>query len=48
LRNVEAFSLFVRLGFDHAGSIELFQDLKPEKSRKWEKGITVHGEELYY
>ena len=48
LRNEEAFSLFVRLGFDHAGSIELFQDLKPETKRNWTKGINIHGKELYY
>lgn len=48
LRNKDAFSLFVKLGFDHAGSIELFQDLKPEAKRRWKKGITIHGKELYY
>ena len=48
LRNKEAFLLYVGLGFDHVGSIELFQDLLPEAGRKWVKGITVHGRELLY
>lgn len=48
LRNEEAFLLYVKLGFDHVGSIELFQDLSPDAGRKWKKGITMHGKELLY
>ena len=48
LRNKEAFLLYVRLGFDHIGSIELFQDLSSKKEKKWLKGINVHGQELTY
>ena len=48
LRNEEAFNLYVKLGFDHVGSIELFQDLDPESKRTWKSGITVHGTELMY
>jgi GNAT superfamily N-acetyltransferase len=48
LRNEDAFSLYVKLGFNHAGAIELFQNLKPEAKRKWKAGITILGEELYY
>ena len=35
LRNERAFSLYVRLGFKHVGSIELFQELFPKSERKW-------------
>ncbi|MBN2239810.1 MAG: GNAT family N-acetyltransferase [Dehalococcoidales bacterium] len=48
LRNEEAFNLYVRLGFDHVGSIELFRDLDPESQRTWKSGITIHGKELKY
>ena len=48
LRNEEIFLLYVRLGFDHVGSIELFKDLLPTSDRKWKQGISVHGEELKY
>jgi len=39
IRNERAFSLYVRLGFDHVGSIELFQDLFPKPERKWKSGF---------
>ena len=48
LRNRDAFLLYVRLGFDHVGSVELFQDLRPAEGRKWLKGITMHGQDLLY
>jgi len=48
LRNEEAFSLYVRLGFNLAGHIELFQDLSPTSERKWKPGIVIHGNELKY
>jgi len=48
LRNKEAFDLYVRLGFNHAGSIELFQDLSPTSNREWKSGIVIHGQELSY
>ena len=48
LRNEEAFNLYVKLGFDHVGSIELFRDLDPESQRTWKSGITVHGKKLKY
>jgi GNAT superfamily N-acetyltransferase len=48
LRNEEAFHLYVELGFDHVGSIELFQDLKPELKRIWKPGINIHGKDLKY
>ncbi len=48
LRNKEAFELYVNLGFDHVGSIELFQDLDPKSERKWLSGIDIHGKELKY
>jgi GNAT superfamily N-acetyltransferase len=48
LRNEDAFSLYVKLGFDIVGSIELCQDLEERSERKWKKGIKVHGVELSY
>ncbi len=48
LRNEEAFALYVRLGFDHVGSIELFKELDPRSARKWKPGIRIHGQELKY
>jgi GNAT superfamily N-acetyltransferase len=48
LRNEKAFALYVELGFDHVGSIELFQELRPESQRKWKPGIVIHGKELQY
>jgi len=48
LRNEEAFALYVRLGFDHVGSVELFQELSQESNRSWKSGIVIHGSELKY
>lgn len=48
LRNEKAFALYVRLGFNKAGSIELFQELSLKSDRKWKPGIVVHGEKLSY
>ena len=48
LRNNEAFKLYVNLGFNHIGSIELFQDLDTDSKRTWKSGITVHGMDLMY
>jgi ribosomal protein S18 acetylase RimI-like enzyme len=48
LRNEEAFKLYVRLGFNLVGGVELFQDLRPECGRKWKPGINILDEELYY
>lgn len=47
-RNKEALALFVRLGFNLVGHIDLFQDLSPKSDRKWKSGITIHGEKLKY
>jgi len=47
-RNIRAFALYVRLGFNHVGSIELFQELSPTSDRKWKPGIVIHGRELSY
>jgi ribosomal protein S18 acetylase RimI-like enzyme len=47
-RNKEALALFVRLGFNLVGHVELFQDLSPKSDRKWKSGITIHGKELKY
>jgi GNAT superfamily N-acetyltransferase len=48
LRNEEAFDLYVRLGFNKVGAIELFQDLSTTSDRKWKSGITIHNRELNY
>lgn len=48
VRNERAFSLYVRLGFDKVGSIELFQDLSPDSAREWKSGIEIHGRSLRY
>ncbi len=47
-RNIRAISLYVRLGFDMIGHIDLFQDLSPTSERKWKSGILIHGKELIY
>ena len=47
-RNVKAISLYVRLGFDLLGYVDLFQDLSPELGREWKQGINIHGCELKY
>lgn len=48
LRNEKAFALYVSLGFDHVGSVELFQGLLPKSHRNWKSGITIHGKKLKY
>jgi GNAT superfamily N-acetyltransferase len=47
-RNVRAIALYVRLGFDLLGYVELFQDLSPESGREWKPGINIHGCDLKY
>jgi N-acetylglutamate synthase-like GNAT family acetyltransferase len=47
-RNREAIALFVRLGFNMVGHIDLFQDLAPKSDRKWESGLVIHGNKLKY
>ena len=48
LRNEEAFKLYVKLGFNLVGGIELFQDLLPERGRTWKSGIEILGQKLRY
>jgi GNAT superfamily N-acetyltransferase len=48
LRNEEAFKLYVRLGFNLVGGVELFQDLSPERGRTWKSGIKILGHKLRY
>ncbi len=45
-RNEGAFRLFVKLGFDVVGHIELMQDLSQTSDRTWKPGLAVHGAEL--
>jgi ribosomal protein S18 acetylase RimI-like enzyme len=47
-RNVRAISLYTRLGFDLLGYVDLFQDLSPERGRKWQSGIEIFGHKLRY
>ena len=47
-RNKEALALFVRLGFNLVGHIDLFQDLSETSTRKWQPGLVIHGEKLKY
>ena len=48
LRNEEAFKLYVRLGFNLVGGVELFQDLLPERGRTWKSGVEILGQKLRY
>jgi GNAT superfamily N-acetyltransferase len=48
LRNKEAFKLYVQLGFDMVGEVELFQDLMPERGRTWKSGVEILGQKLRY
>ena len=48
LRNEKAFDLYIRLGFDLVGQVELFQDLLPERGRKWKSGLEMLGHKLRY
>jgi len=47
-RNVEAIQLFVSLGFNLVGQVELFQDLSPDSTREWKEGISIHDLKLRY
>jgi GNAT superfamily N-acetyltransferase len=47
-RNERAISLYVRLGFDLMGHVDLFQDLSKSTDRTWKTGITIHGNMLKY
>ena len=47
-RNEKAISLFVRLGFNLLGYVDLFQDLSPSSDRKWKPGVVIHGNKLRY
>jgi len=47
-RNEKALALFVRLGFNIVGHVDLFQDLSSSSDREWQPGITIHGHELRY
>ncbi|MHB8105701.1 MAG: GNAT family N-acetyltransferase [Dehalococcoidales bacterium] len=48
LRNEEAFKLYIRLGFNLVGGVELFQDLSPERGRTWKSGVEILGQKLRY
>ncbi len=48
LRNEEAFKLYVSLGFNLVGGVELFQDLSPELGRTWKSGVEILGHKLRY
>jgi ribosomal protein S18 acetylase RimI-like enzyme len=48
VRNKEALNLFVRLGFNLVGHIDLFQDLSPKHDRTWKSGIEILGRKLRY
>lgn len=48
VRNERAISLYVRLGFNLVGPIDLFQDLSPSSRRKWKPGVRIHDNELRY
>lgn len=47
-RNVRAISLYVRLGFDLLGYVDLFQELASTSNRKWKSGIEILGQKLRY
>ena len=47
-RNKEALSLFVRLGFNMVGHLDLFQDLSSQSDRTWKSGIEILGQKLRY
>jgi len=48
LRNEEAFKLYIKLGFNIVGGVELFQDLMPERGRTWKSGVEILGQKLRY
>ena len=47
-RNERAVSLYVRLGFNTLGGLELLQDLSSSYDRKWKPGIKILNNELRY
>ena len=47
-RNERVVSLYVRLGFNLLGYVDLLQDLSPSSERKWKPGIRIHGRDLRY
>jgi GNAT superfamily N-acetyltransferase len=47
-RNERAISLYVRLGFNALGGVELLQDLTSSYDRKWKPGIKIFDNELRY
>ena len=47
-RNERAISLYVRLGFDTLGAVELLQDLSSSCDRRWKPGIRIFDNELRY
>jgi GNAT superfamily N-acetyltransferase len=47
-RNERAVSLYVRLGFNTLGGLELLQDLSSSYERKWKPGIKILDNELRY
>jgi GNAT superfamily N-acetyltransferase len=47
-RNQRALSLYVRLGFNALGGVELLQDLSSSYDRKWKPGIKILDNELRY
>jgi len=47
-RNERAISLYVRLGFNTVGAVDLLQDLSSSYDRKWKPGIKIFDNELRY
>jgi len=47
-RNIDAFRLYVALGYDRVGEIELFRDLSGSTEREWKHNLVIHDHELGY
>jgi GNAT superfamily N-acetyltransferase len=47
-RNADAITFFVNAGFDIAGHVELFQELKPSSGRQWKSGLHIHGRPIRF
>jgi len=47
IRNEKAFAIYVNLGFNHVGSIQLFKELI-SSDREWKSGIRIHDKDLLY
>jgi len=47
-RNIRAIDLFIKLGFDKVGHLDLFQDLTAKDDRSWKSGLVIHGNKLKY